>query len=220
MTTWDYPFPQMLTQTDGADPVSSSVSTAERVRNHRRTPIRRLRLGLAVFAVAVGAAVVGQASWRTFVSQKTVTQAAGPSLQLAKPRFSGTMKDGRAFLITADSAERDAKDENLVHLVAPVLIRGYGSPTPSQATAKQGAYRESAHSLLLSDTVKITSDEGYTFDAPQAVIDTRTGEVSGGAGIAGGNAKGQTRADSYNVTDKGDRVVLKGRVRTRLERQR
>ena len=32
--------------------------------------------------------------------------------------------------------------------------------------------------------------------------------------------EGSTRANSYNVTDKGDRVVLNGRVRTRLEPRR
>ena len=210
----------MLTQTDSTAALPVSASAAERARNHRRTPVRRLRLGLALFAIAVGVAVVGQASWRGFVAQKTDTQATGPALQLGKPRFSGTLKDGRAFLITADSAERDAKDENLVHLVSPVLLRGYGSPEASQATAKSGAYREDAHTLLLSDAVRITSAEGYVFDAPQALIDTRTGEVSGQSGIAGGGPKGSTRANSYNVTDKGDRVVLKGRVHTRLERQR
>ncbi len=48
----------------------------------------------------------------------------------------------------------------------------------------------------------------------------KTGEVSGDAGIAGSGPKGSTQANAYNVTDKGDRVVLKGRVHTRLERQR
>jgi lipopolysaccharide export system protein LptC len=210
----------MLTQTDGSQAVTPSASAAERARNRRRAPIRRLRLGLAVFAIALSAAVVGQASWRGFISQKTDTQDAGGALQLAKPRFSGTLKDGRAFLITADSAVRDSKDENLVHLVSPVLIRGYGSPQSSQASAKAGVYREDAHSLLLSDTVRVTSEEGYVFDAPQALIDTRTGEISGESGIAGGGPKGSTRANAYNVTDKGDRVVLKGRVHTRLEHQR
>ena len=211
--------PSMLTQTDGVDAVSPSVSAAQRARNHRRAPIRRLRFGLAVFAAVIGVAVVGQASLRSFASKKTETQAAGASLQLAKPRFTGTMKDGRAFLITADSAVRDTKDENLVHLVSPVLVRGYGTPDASQATAKTGLYREDAHTLLMTDTVKVTSDEGYTFDAPQALIDMRTGQVSGDSGIAGGGPKGKTRADAYNVTDKGDRVVLNGRVRTRLERK-
>jgi lipopolysaccharide export system protein LptC len=207
----------MLTQTDGETAVPHIESAAERARNRRRAPVRRLRLALAVFAVGISAAVVAQASWRTFASNKIQTQAAAKPLVLDKPRFTGVLKDGRAFLITATHAERDIKDQNLVRLTAPTLVRGYGEPSPSQATAKTGLYREAEHTLLLSDEVKITSSEGYTFDAPRALIDMRTGEVSGDAGIAGAGPKGSTQANAYSVTDKGDRVVLKGRVRTRLE---
>jgi lipopolysaccharide export system protein LptC len=210
----------MLTQTDGVSAVPPVESAAERARNRRRAPVRRLRLVLAVFAIGIGVAVVGQASLRSFASNKTQTQAANTPLLLNKPRFTGVLKDGRAFLITADNAERDAKDQNLVRLTTPVLVRGYGAPNPSQATAKTGIYREAEHTLLLTDDVKITSAEGYDFDAPRALIDMRTGEVSGDSGIAGNGPKGSTQANSYNVTDKGDRVVLNGRVRTRLERQR
>ncbi|MET3665999.1 LPS export ABC transporter periplasmic protein LptC [Caulobacter sp. 1776] len=210
----------MLTQTDGASAVPPTESAAERARNRRRKPVRRLRLALAVFAIGVGVAVVGQASWRSFASNKLQTQAAATPLVLNKPRFTGVLKDGRAFLITADHAERDLKDENLVRLTTPILVRGYGAPNPSQATAKTGLYREAEHTLLLADDVKITSSEGYAFDAPRALIDMRTGEVSGDAGIAGTGPKGSTQANSYNVTNKGDRVVLKGRVHTRLERGR
>jgi len=210
----------MLTQTDGLSAVPPTESAAERARNRRRAPVRRLRLALAVFAIGMSVAVVGQASWRSFASNKTQTQATDTPLLLDKPRFTGVLKDGRAFLITADRAVRDAKDQNLVHLTTPLLVRGYGAPDPSQATSKTGLYREAEHTLLLSEDVKITGAEGYTFAAPQALIDMRTGEVSGDSGIAGAGPKASTQANSYNVTDKGDRVVLKGRVRTRLERQR
>ena len=207
----------MRTQSDSVAAVTSPLSAAERARNHRRTPVRRLRLALAVFAIGVGAAVIVQASWRSVASSKVQTRAANAPLVLDKPRFTGVLKDGRPFLITAERAERDLKDENLVRLTAPVLVRGYGQPNPSQATAKTGLYREAEHTLLLTDDVKITSSEGYDFDAPRALIDMRTGAVSGDAGIAGSGPKGSTRANAYDVTDQGDRVVLKGRVRTRLE---
>ena len=210
----------MLTQTDGEAAVTLTESAAERARNRRRAPVRRLRLVLAIFAIGVSVTVVAQASWRSLASNKTQTQTADTPLVLDKPRFTGVLKDGRAFLITAEHAERDVKDQNLVRLTAPTLVRGYGAPNPSQATAKTGLYREAEHTLLLSEDVKITSSEGFDFDAPQALIDMRTGEVSGDAGIAGAGPKGSTRANAYNVTDKGDRVVLKGRVRTRLEPQR
>jgi len=206
----------MLTQTAGSA-ATPSESAAERARNRRRAPVRRLRLGLALFALVVGVAAVGQASWRTLASSKLQTQAASAPLVLDKPRFTGVLKDGRPFLITAERAERDAQDQDLVRLDRPTLVRGYGQPDASQATAKNGVYREAAHTLLLTQDVEITNGEGYQFDAPQALIDMRTGEVSGDAGIAGSGPKGSTRANAYSVTDKGDRVVLKGGVRTRLE---
>lgn len=209
----------MLTQTDGASAIPPTESAAERARNRRRKPVRRLRFVLAVFAVGVGAAVIVQATWNSLASNKLQTQAGASPLVLDKPRFTGVLKDGRQFLITAASAERDPKDENLVHLVSPVLVRGYGQPSPSQATAKSGLYREAENTLLLTDNVQITSAEGYDFDAPRALIDMKTGEVSGDAGIAGSGPKGSTQANSYSVTDKGDRVKLQGRVHTRLERK-
>ncbi|PZR36982.1 LPS export ABC transporter periplasmic protein LptC [Caulobacter segnis] len=206
----------MLTTTEGA-PAIPTPSAAERARNRRRAPVRRLRLGLAVFALVVGAAVVGQASWRSLASNRLQTQASSSPLLLEKPRFTGVLKDGRPFLITADRAERDAKDEDLVRLNAPTLIRGYGQADASQATAQSGVYREAAHTLLLTQDVKITNGEGYEFEAPRALIDMRTGEVSGDAGVAGSGPNASTRANAYSVKDKGDRVILNGRVRTRLE---
>jgi len=208
----------MLTQS-GASAVPPTESAAERERNRRRKPVRRLRFVLAVCAIGVGATVIGQAAWNSLASNKLQTQAASSPLQLDKPRFTGVLKDGRPFLITANSAERDPKDENLVHLVSPVLVRGYGRPDASQATAKTGLYREAENTLLLTDEVKITSAEGYDFDAPRALINMKTGEVSGDAGIAGSGPRGSTQANAYSVTDKGDRVKLQGRVHTRLERK-
>jgi lipopolysaccharide export system protein LptC len=208
---------QMLTQSDGAAAIIPSPTADERARNRRRAPVRRLRLGLAVFAIVVAVAVVGQAVWRSLAARKLQTQAATAPLVLDKPRFTGVLKDGRPFLITAERAERDPQNEDIVRLTAPLLVRGYGEPNPSQATAKRGIYREAENTLLLSDTVKITSAEGYDFDAPQALIDLSSGAVRGDAGIAGSGPKGSTQANAYTVTDKGDRVILKGRVKTRLE---
>jgi lipopolysaccharide export system protein LptC len=177
-----------------------------------------LRFVLAVFAVGVSA----RGGRPGVVEQLRLEQAADPGrrlepLVLNKPRFTGVLKDGRAV---PDHRRRAPsaiiKDQNLVRLTSPVLVRGYGAPDPSQATAKTGLYREAEHTLLLSEDVKITSAEGYAFDAPRALINMRTGEVSGESGIEGTTPKGSTQANAYNVTDKGDRVVLKGRVRTRL----
>ena len=38
----------------------------------------------------------------------------------------------------------------------------------------------------------------------------------GDAGVKGAGSGNQVQADSYSVSDKGDRVIFKGRVRSRL----
>jgi hypothetical protein len=61
---------------------------------------------------------------------------------------------------------------------------------------------------------------GYQFASQKALIDTHTGDLVGGAAVEGAGPNNRAiRADSYSVSDKGDRVLFKGRVRTRLTPQ-
>ena len=207
----------MLTQTDGASAVPPTESAAERARNRRRAPVRRLRFALAVFAVGVGVAVVGQASLRTFASNKLQTQAADTPLVLNKPRFTGVLKDGRAFLITADAAVRDAANQDHVSLDKPVIVRGVGSPEVMRTTAEHGVYQEDDGVLVLTGDVKVDNGDGYRFATQQARIDTKTGAVVGDTALAAQGPNAQIRSDSYSVQDKGDRMVFKGRVRSTIQ---
>ena len=188
--------------------------------NRRRKPVRVLRLVLPSLAVAVAVAIVAQGTVRA-LEAKDLGAAAGAPLRMDNPRFTGTLKDGRAFLITASSATRDPKNDGQVFLKSPQLTRGYGSPAPTYVASKDGAYQEDKGSLLLTGDVKINNGQGYQFASQRALIDTRTGDLVGGAAVQGaGPNSGSVRADNYSVSDKGDRVLFKGRVRTRLTPQR
>lgn len=188
-------------------------------RNRRRKPVRVLRTVLPVIAAGVAAAIVGQGVIRA-LAIKEAPPAANAPLRMDNPRFTGTMKDGRAFLITASSATRDPANADQVFLEAPQLTRGYGSPAPTHVVSKDGAYQEEKGSLLLTGDVKIDNGQGYQFASQRALIDTRTGDLVGGAAVQGaGPNSGSIRADNYSVSDKGDRVIFKGRVRTRLTPQ-
>jgi lipopolysaccharide export system protein LptC len=147
---------------------------------------------------------------------KASSVVAGAPLRMENPRFTGSMKDGRAFLIVATAAVRDKVDPNKVALESPKLTRGYGSDNPTQIVARLGNYDESGGALLLTGDVEIQNGDGYAFKTEKAVIDTRTGEVMGDSAVRGAASGNQVQADSYSVTDKGDRVIFKGRVRSRL----
>ncbi len=188
-------------------------------RNRHRPSVRTLRVILPTLAIGVAAAIVGQGTIRALAAKDAPPAAAAP-LRMDNPRFTGVMKDGRAFLITASSAIRDPANADQVFLKAPQLTRGYGSPAPTHVVSKDGAYQEEKGALLLTGDVKIDNGQGYQFASQKALIDTRTGDLVGNAGIQGaGPNNSQVQADSYTVGDKGDRVIFKGRVRTRLTPQ-
>ena len=188
-------------------------------RNRHRPSVRTLRVILPTLAIGVAAAIVGQGTIRALAAKDAPPAAAAP-LRMDNPRFTGVMKDGRAFLITASSAIRDPANADQVFLKAPQLTRGYGSPAPTHVVSKDGAYQEEKGALLLTGDVKIDNGAGYQFASQKALIDTRTGDLVGNAGIQGaGPNNSQVQADSYTVGDKGDRVIFKGRVRTRLTPQ-
>jgi len=188
-------------------------------RNRHRKSVRVMRTILPTLAIAVAVAIIGQGTIRALAAKDAGPAAAAP-LRMDNPRFTGTLKDGRAFLITATSATRDLNNADQVFLKNPQLTRGYGSPAPTHVVSKDGAYQEEKGSLLLTGDVKIDNGQGYQFASQKALIDTHTGDLVGNAGIQGaGPNNSQVQADSYTVGDKGDRVIFKGRVRTRLTPQ-
>jgi len=188
-------------------------------RNRHRKSARVLRTVLPAVAVGMTVAIIGQGAIRAMAIKPAAPASAAP-LRMDNPRFTGTMKDGRAFLITAATATRDPVNTDQVFLKGPELTRGYGSDKPTHVVAKDGAYQEEKGSLLLTGDVKINNGQGYQFASQKALIDTRTGDLVGGAAVEGaGPNNGSVRADSYSVSDKGDRVLFKGRVRTRLTPQ-
>jgi lipopolysaccharide export system protein LptC len=128
-------------------------------RNRHRKPVRVLRTILPAIAIGMAVAIVGQGAIRAMAVKPAAPAAVAP-LRMDNPRFTGTLKDGRAFLITATSATRDLNNADQVFLKNPQLTRGYGSDKPTHVVSKDGAYQEEKGSLLLTGDVKIDNGAG------------------------------------------------------------
>lgn len=174
-----------------------------------------LQVALPSLAILMAVGVTAQATVRA-LNTRTHPAEAQP-LRLDNPRFSGKMNDGRAFLITAASAQRDPADANKLTLQSPRLVRGVGTSDASEVSSQTGEYRQEASTLLLRGDVKIANGRGSRISSDRALIDTRTGDLVDGGKVVGDNARGDIQAGGYSVTDKGDRVVFKGGVRARLD---
>lgn len=186
-------------------------------RRSRRVLLARIVLPIAMIGTL--ALVGGQVAWRSFTAGERRPAEKKAQIRMITPRFYGQSSDGRPFILTARSAVRDENDLNRVFLEAPTLTLGVGSPAPTRSTADRGIYREDTLKLQLFDNVRMDDGAGYRFASNEAEVDTRNGNTTGESALQGEGPTGQVQSNAYSVYDKGDRIIFRGDVKTRLDRK-
>lgn len=184
-------------------------------RRSRRVRLARVVLPLAM--VGILATVGSQVAWRSFTAGERRPAESKAQIRMITPRFYGQSSDGRPFIITARSAIRDEADLKRVFLDAPTLTLGVGSSTPTRSTADRGVYREDTLKLHLLGNVRMDDGAGYRFASNEAMVDTRNGNTTGETSLQGEGPTGQVQSNAYSVYDKGDRIIFRGGVKTRLD---
>lgn len=197
---------------DEAPPVATPLS---RWRARSRG-VRRLRWALPAVAGALVLAVAGWIGVRAVLSDLRSEQAAAGGLHMTNPRFFGRDEAGRAFTLQAAEARRDGRNPDRVTLEGPSLVLDYGGLRPSTIRAPKGDYAQAARRLVLTGGVRMDDGRGARLDSPDALVDTRTGDVTGRGGVTGISPLGRFQASSYLVSGKGARVVFSGDVRGHL----
>jgi lipopolysaccharide export system protein LptC len=186
-------------------------------RRSRRVLLARVLLPVAMVVLLV--TVGGQVAWRTFTAGERRPTESRAQIRMITPRFYGQSSDGRPFIITARSAVRDETDLQRVFLDAPTLTLGVGSPAPTRSTADRGIYREDTLKLQLFGNVRMDDGAGYRFASNEAMVDTRTGNTTGETPLQGEGPTGQVQSNAYSVYDKGDHIIFRGGVKTRVDRK-
>lgn len=198
--------------------MGEEAAPADRVSRWRSRSrgVRRLRWALPA---AMGALVLAVAGWiavRAVVADLRSDRAAAGGLHMTNPRFFGRDEAGRAFTLQAGEAVRDARDADRVTLTDPNLVLDYGGVRPSTVRGARGVYLQSARRLTVTGGVRVDDGRGARLRSPDALVDTRTGDVRGAGGVTGESPLGRFQASSYLVAGKGARVVFSGDVRARL----
>lgn len=184
-------------------------------RGARANRVAALGAGLvAVSALVVIAAVAMAAigARRGGVSEGA-TQT--PPARLSGLRLVGRDDKGRPFELIAVSATRDPQAVHRIALERPVLVMEEAGEAATRVVAATGLYDEQTGALALSGGVDYSGTQGV-FRTSTALVDTRTGQVAGSSAIRAQTSVGEVEGESYEVTKKGENVVLKGGVRGRL----
>jgi lipopolysaccharide export system protein LptC len=192
---------------------------AQVLRWRRRSRlIRGLRIALPVVIGLILAGLAAAMAYNALTSQPGQARDTSAPIRLVHPRFVGRDDKGRAFVLTADSATRDPHEYQRVLLVRPALVMDEQGPDPVRLMAAAGVYNEASYKLDLHGGVRLVDSKG-AFDTATSLFDTKTGEIVGSGPIQGSGSLGEIQARSYSVQDKGQRMIFKGGVHTRLDRK-
>jgi lipopolysaccharide export system protein LptC len=184
-------------------------------RRSRPPLIAALRILLPAVALLTLLAVIGTAAANAYHASEIHTAPTRP-IELIGPQLTGKDSKNRPFVITAVTAERENDTAtSRIRLHSPVLVRDPGGADQMRVTANNGVYDETAGRLDLTGDVKLANKSGSS-TSPSATYDAKTGEVLGAEAVQAAGGSSRVQANSFAVTNKGDSVVYKGGVHTRL----
>ena len=185
-----------------------------RARQHSRV-VKVLRWALPMGMVAVLGLLAGLIGEHS-INQREAARAPVNQIVMSNPHFYGRDSQGRAFALSAREAARDPQDFQKVLLKFPHITQDVDGANPSTLTADSGVYREDTRILQLTGNVHADNSKDSAFASQEATVNTRTGAVTGPKAIQGQTSMGSVKSGSFDVYDKGDRVIYKGGVHARL----
>ena len=186
-----------------------------RKRSHMIRFFRRaLPAAMALVALALLGWVVLQA-----VRSPGPARDASVSVRMVNPRFRGRDEQGRAYVMAAATAARDSSDFQRVLLTKPFLSLESGGPRPLTVRAERGVYHERTLVMVLEGKVHVEDPSGWVFDTERAVVETNKNVISGDTPVQGSGPMGRIAGSSYVIYNQGERIVVRGNVRTTLLRE-
>jgi lipopolysaccharide export system protein LptC len=141
---------------------------------------------------------------------------AATPIEMVNPHFFGRDSQGKAYTLGARQAARDEQSFQRVLLSYPSVTLDTEGQHPSTMTADRGVYHEDTRILFLKGHVRANNAKQSRFATDEAIVNTRTGVVTSPSALAGETPVGDVQSHSFDVFDKGGRVVFKGGVHARL----
>ena len=187
-------------------------ATSLREARRRTALVHILRLLLTCGAVVSAGILIGPVVKKALGPTSPPLTAPTLAVTMLNPRFEGVDANGAPYVVTADTARRRRENVSLVDLARPRLE----DQASSNVTARDGVYDRDAQVLDLIGDVVMKDAAGYTFTADKARMFIKENRVEGATPLHGFGPVGEVKADSYEVLDNGNRIILTGHVWTQF----
>lgn len=182
----------------------------------RTALVHILRLLFTIGAVLSAGVLVGTVINSSLAAPPVAGPTSGLSVTVLSPRFEGFDANDRPYSLTAETARRRRENVSLVDLVSPRLE----DAASTIVQAREGVWNAETEVLELVGDVVMTDAAGYTFTSQRTRMYVKDNRVEGQTPLNGVGPIGEVRADQYEVTDDGRRIVLKGNVWTKFTPKR
>lgn len=189
-------------------------------RAHRRK-VSFLRFALPTIAVVIVCIVAIWAQWGKIeagfrIGFASINPEEAKTLRMVNPRFSGTNKQSRPFMLTADEARRASPGADEIILKNPKGDITTNSGAWVALMASRGNYAQQKQLLDLGGGVDLFHDQGLHFASPTARIDLKAGTAEGKDPVTGSGPSIDVTGEGFKVLDGGKTVVFTGKSKAIL----
>jgi lipopolysaccharide export system protein LptC len=192
------------------------LATSLKEARARTALVHIIRLLFTIGAMLSAGVLIGYLVNHSLNGSPTTKPPGVISATVVGPRFTGRDAHGKSYVLTAETARRRRENVALVDLVNPRLE----DAASSTVQARAGVWDDNLKILDLVGDVVMADAAGYTFTADRTRMFVEENRVEGQTPLYGVGPIGEARADSYEVVDDGNHIVLKGNVWTKFVRKR
>jgi lipopolysaccharide export system protein LptC len=141
---------------------------------------------------------------------------AARELKMLNPRYAGTDRLNRPFVVTAAVGRQLPERNDLMSLEKPRAVMIAHGGAHIVLTAASAIYQSQPQLLDLFDNVILTHQNGTRFVTQQAHADVAHNTAEGQVPIEGHGPSGDIWGQGFRVLDKGDTIIFTGRSHTIL----
>ncbi len=131
-------------------------------------------------------------------------------LRMINPRYGGTDRNGRPFVVTASVGRQIPQRDDLMALDEPVANLQTHSGAKIVTSADSGVYQTQTQFLDAFGNVTMTHEDGSTFKTASARLDVANSAAEGHAPIEGHGPRGDIAGQGFQIIDKGDIIIFTG----------
>lgn len=132
-------------------------------------------------------------------------------LKMIDPRYTGTDRFNRPYVVTAAVGRQAPDRSGLMSLEKPQAVMIVHGGAKVVLTAATGVYQSQAQLLDLFGDVTLTHQNGTRFVTQQAHANVAADTAQGDDPVAGRGPSGDIWGQGFRVRDKGDTILFTGR---------